>query len=435
MLEVFVKYLCSVMLTCSGIITIKKVVQDKISEINITKLIILLFLLLIPALTYSSEYSSLNTLLVLCLNIIIYKIIFKKTILETIILTSIVMILSFVADILNTIIISTIINLSEMRSIWYIMLIANFTACAIMVIMANIPFILKILRKIFFTLQNNKIARTLLFMILIVIVFSIIDKSLYFKFLFNKNIISELLIILIFITLLIIYVREKHSYNKLTQEYDVMFNYIHNFEEWIEKEQFNRHEYKNQLAVLRCLSTEKKVKDKIDEMLEDNINLEGKVIHELKMLPKGGIKGLMYYKSAIAQKNKIDLTVNVSIELKSLLNKLNDAEIKTICKLIGIYYDNAIEAASETRKKIMLVEVYELKDKVSFVFSNTFKKHSNFDDRNKKGVSSKGEGHGNGLYFASKLLEQNSWLESKQEIIDKYYIQQLIVHKKEKTSK
>ena len=435
MLEVFVKYLCSVMLTCSGVIIIKNVTKDKIRAINISKYIILLFLLLIPALTYSSEYSSLNTLLVLCLNVIIYRIIFKKNIIEIIILTSIVMILSFVADIINTIAISFVINLSEMRSVWYIMLIANFTACSIMVIMSYVPFILKILRKIHFTLQNNKIARTLLFMILTVIVFSIIDKSLYFKFLLNKNIISELLIVLIFITLLIIYVYEKHSYNKLTQEYDVMFNYIHNFEEWIEKEQFNRHEYKNQLAVLRCLSSEKKVKDKIDEMLEDNINLEGKVIHELKMLPKGGIKGLMYYKSAIAQKNKIDLTINVSIELRSLLSKLTNDQIRTLCKLIGIYYDNAIEAAAETKKKVMLVEVYELKDKVSFVFSNTFKKHSNFDDRNKKGVSSKGEGHGNGLYFASKLLEKNPWLESKQEIIDKYYIQQLIVHKKEKTSK
>ena len=435
MLEVFVKYLCSVMLTCSGVIIIKNVTKDKIRAINISKYIILLFLLLMPALTYSSEYSSLNTLLVLCLNVIIYRIIFKKNILESIILTSIVMILSFVADIINTIAISFVINLSEMRSVWYIMLIANFTACSIMVIMSYVPFILKILRKIHFTLQNNKIARTLLFMILTVIVFSIIDKSLYFKFLLNKNIISELLIVLIFIALLIIYVYEKHSYNKLTQEYDVMFNYIHNFEEWIEKEQFNRHEYKNQLAVLRCLSSEKKVKDKIDEMLEDNINLEGKVIHELKMLPKGGIKGLMYYKSAIAQKNKIDLTINVSIELRSLLSKLTNDQIRTLCKLIGIYYDNAIEAAAETKKKVMLVEVYELKDKVSFVFSNTFKKHSNFDDRNKKGVSSKGEGHGNGLYFASKLLEQNPWLESKQEIIDKYYIQQLIIHKKEKTSK
>lgn len=74
-----------------------------------------------------------------------------------------------------------------------------------------------------------------------------------------------------------------------------------------------------------------------------------------------------------------------------------------------------------------MIEVYELKNKVSIVFSNTFKKNKNMKDRNKKGVSSKGEGRGNGLYFAEKIIKENTWLEQKQEIIDNYYIQQIII--------
>ena len=204
---------------------------------------------------------------------------------------------------------------------------------------------------------------------------------------------------------------------------------MQNFEDWIEKEQLNKHEYKNQLAVLRCLTKEKKVKDKIDEILEDNINIEGQAVTQLKSLPKGGIKGLMYYKAAIAQKNKLNLTIDVSIESKGILTKLSDKEIRILCKLIGIYFDNAIEAATESKKKNVTIEIYELKDKISFVFSNTFKKHKNIKDRNKKGVSSKGEGRGNGLYFASKLIKENTWIEQKQDIIDNYYIQELIIRK------
>lgn len=138
----------------------------------------------------------------------------------------------------------------------------------------------------------------------------------------------------------------------------------------------------------------------------------------------------MYYKAAIAQKNKIDLTVDVSLELPSLLSKLPKKDVKVLCRLIGIYFDNAIEAARETRKKKVLVEVYEIKDHVTFVFSNTFKKPKNFNERNKKGVSSKGAGHGNGLYFASKLISENPWLSQRQEVIDKYYIQEITITKK-----
>lgn len=134
---------------------------------------------------------------------------------------------------------------------------------------------------------------------------------------------------------------------------------------------------------------------------------------------------------AIGQKKKINITADVSLENNSILNKLTEQEIRVICKLIGIYLDNAIEAAEETRKKNVLIEVYELSNKVCFVFSNTFKKKNNFDDRNKKGITTKGEGHGNGLYFASKIIEQNDFLESKQDVVDGYYIQQLIIKRKE----
>ena len=135
----------------------------------------------------------------------------------------------------------------------------------------------------------------------------------------------------------------------------------------------------------------------------------------------------MYYKAAIAQKHRLHLTTDVNINTHGILSKLSEENIRKLCKLIGIYFDNAIEAAEESKKKNIMIEVYELKNKVSFVFSNTFKKNKNMKDRNKKGVSSKGKGRGNGLYFASKLIKENTWLEQKQEIIDNYYIQQIII--------
>ena len=135
----------------------------------------------------------------------------------------------------------------------------------------------------------------------------------------------------------------------------------------------------------------------------------------------------MYYKAAIAQKKKIKLTVDVRLKRKTLLNKLTEEKIKTICKLVGIYFDNAIEAAQETKKKDVLLEIYELTDKVNIVISNTYNKSDNFDKRNERGVTTKGEGHGNGLYFANNLVAKNKWLSTKQEEIDNYYIQTITI--------
>ena len=280
--------------------------------------------------------------------------------------------------------------------------------------------------------QKTTSITSISFLILLIIGFSILTYNMGLAYdSWNIKYILNIGLMIILAVIAYIFIENKNNYNKLTDEYDNLFSYVQNFEEWIEKEQLNRHEYKNQLAVLYCLSNERKVKDKINEILEDNINIDGEVINQLKSLPNGGIKGLMYYKVAIAQKKKIKVTADISLKDKRPLTKLTEKDIRVICKLIGIYLDNALEAAEETHKKILSIEVYELPNRVIFVISNSFKKRKNFDDRNKKGVTTKGRGHGNGLYFAAKLIEANDWLESTQEIIDKYYIQKLIITKKE----
>ena len=141
------------------------------------------------------------------------------------------------------------------------------------------------------------------------------------------------------------------------------------------------------------------------------------------------MKGLIYYKVAIAQKKKIKLIVDISLKSKSYLQKLSESQIKDICKLIGIYFDNAIEAAEKTKEKYVLLEIYDLSDKVNIVISNTFKESDNLGNKHEKGITSKGEGHGYGLYFANKIVSKNKMIESNQEVVEKYYIQTLSIKK------
>jgi len=137
----------------------------------------------------------------------------------------------------------------------------------------------------------------------------------------------------------------------------------------------------------------------------------------------------MYYKTSIAQRFKIKITIDISIKENGILYKLSKKKINELTKILGIYYDNAIEAAKDCRNKNILIEIYELKDKVNIVISNTFKKESIIKGKNKKGVSSKGNGRGYGLYFANKIIYNNNWIQTKQEIIDNYYIETITILK------
>ena len=418
-------------MTMVGFYTLKKILNSNEKVTNIYNSSLLILLIILSSISFSKNYQSLYTITVFFLNIIIYKLIFKENLSKVTIATSLLMALTFLADLIYTIIIINFISMKDIRSIWYYQIISNICIAIICLLGILICQKLNLIKKINHKLEKMQSKSIIIFLILIIIVFTILAYSFYINFQINEKYIINILLLLIFIILLLIFLKERDNYNKLSTEYDSLFTYVQTFEDWIEKEQLNRHEYKNQLAVLRCLTEEKKVKDKIDEILEDNINIEGQAVTQLKSLPKGGIKGLMYYKAAIAQKKKINLTADVSIEQKGTLAKLNEKEIRIVCKLIGIYFDNAIEAAEESKRKNISIEIYEFQDKVNIVFSNTFKKHRNMKDRNKKGVSSKGKGRGNGLYFAEKLIKENPWIEEKQDIIDKYYIQKISINKKE----
>ena len=432
MLEVWTKFISAVVLSTLGFYVIKKLTNSEVKLLSIKTITYLMALCVLTVIMHNIEYNGAHTVTMFALQIIIYKEIFNIRTEEALIACGILMGLIFIGDLLTLVLLRMFYSVDSIMNTWYISLFANFSVVIIVMLLFNIKVIVSQTKVFYKNISKNKSISTVLFVILLIVGLSSLTQNVTKSSNMTLNYLLNILIMLIFFTLSYLFIKSKNSYDKLNSEYESMFNYVQNFEDWIEKEQLNRHEYKNHLAVLRCLTREKKVKDKIDEILEDSINVEGEVVHQLKTLPKGGIKGLMYYKSAIAQKNKIDLTVNISLELHSILSKLSEKEVKVLCHLIGIYFDNAIEAAKETRKKKVLIEIYEIKDRVTFVFSNTFKKAKNFDDRNKKGVSTKGEGHGNGLYYASKLIAQNPWLSQKQEVIDKYYIQQIIVTQKKR---
>lgn len=427
MLQVLSKIVCFPIMYFTGFFVIRKIV-GKPPKITRRALLYILLLGIVSVFLRQEDYAILYTITIFLLDIVVYKNVFKLDLSQATGVVSIFMMLLMASDVIITPFLRIFFTASQIKSNIFVAPLANILIGAFSVGIVSLKTINKKLSDFYNNIRNKKLIINMIYLIVLIIGLCYI----VYKFASNpidKTYISNMVILISFSVITYIYIDSKNDYKVLSDEYDILFNYVQNFEEWIEKEQLNRHEYKNQLAVLRTIAKDKKVKVKIDELLDDNVNIEDEVVNKLKDLPKGGLKGLMYYKAAIAQKRKIKLVVDVSLKTKTKFKKLNESEVKTICKLIGIYFDNAIEATSETKDKYLLLEIYELSDKINIVISNSFVMTDNFSDRNKKGVSTKGEGRGNGLYYANNILSKNKWLESKQEVIDNYYIQTLSIKK------
>ena len=183
------------------------------------------------------------------------------------------------------------------------------------------------------------------------------------------------------------------------------------FENWLEQEEIFKHEYKNQVAYLYYLTEEEQVKEKIKDITRENNNYNTILFTNLKGLPKGGLRGVLYYEIIVAKQNNLNVDVYCNVTERGLLSKLTKNEVRDLSKTLERLLDISIREAKESRKKNINLEIYELENKVDIVISNTYKK-----------ITEENE-------FLNNFLNENKYIKSKREVVDNYHIETISILK------
>lgn len=434
MLKILSKIICALIFSLLQIYITKVLTNSKRKLINYKSVIGTVLLTVITFIMYNVNYSVESTIIRSLLIIMVLRYILEESLFKIIIAYIFLILITTISDLITYTIIKQFFSIVIMRDSWYGMLITNASVAIIVILIIKIKYISKFVSKFIEKLNKNNILKPIIFMglsfiVILNILFNITQNQQ------NTHIyILDILIITIFLILVTILVLDNDKYNQLLTQYDILLKYSADFEDAIDEIELNNHEYKNQLAILRSHveSNDKKQALKIiKEMSNESLQINSKFLVELKHIPKGGIKGLIYYKVMIAEQKNINISINVSPNSQKLIRLLNDEEVKVLCKLIGVYLDNAIEAAENTEKKLVSIEIYPLNNKLNLVFSNSIEGVKlNLDEINKKGISTKGEGRGKGLYLVNKLISKNNWLICKSKIINNFYVQYIEINKK-----
>ena len=427
MLQIEIKIIIGIIMAATGYITAKNIL-GKNCQIKKVKIILSLIIVSIPTVIFhQTDYTLILTTLVYVLMAITFKYLFDIGIVSSILLCGFVMLLTAFSDILITTIETKIFTYYQMRNNIALNIANNLIVFIMCILITKNNNLASIIRKFIEKIEGNNKIKSVFFTIMIVIVMMLLYYNVTTIFKINTQYVITFISMIMFFILYYIYINERNNYDKLKNEYNIIFNYIQTFEDWIDNEQLYRHELKNNLSIIRDLTDKDEIKEKIDKMLNMSIIVDQQYIEILKDLPNGGLKGLLYYKIAVAKNEKINFYIDVSPKIKSKLSKLDRNLIEDICIALGIYIDNSIEAAINTKKKIVTVEIYETNKNINFVISNSCNNLIAIDKMLEKGFSTKGKNRGKGLYFVDKIIKNSKQLETNKTYLNDYFIQKLIV--------
>ncbi len=410
--------ICCVLNTILGFIIIRDLTNNSCKLFNINNLIQISILVILSVLLYSVRYNPIYTLSVYVFSIIIYKYIFDEDLFNIIILVSIFFLLMLMSDIIVSCLSMYFINIKSVRGVWYLKLFGNIAVVVLTFLVYNIHAVKIYFKSYISKLDNNKKTSTIIFFLLLMIICVYMLYNISVVHGFDSNYLVDLIVLSAFFFLVIIFINEKNNYYKLESEYENLFNFAQEFEERIENEEYKNHEYKNQLAILIGLSDDKEVIDAIHSFIEKNKFVEEEWIKGLRYLPKSILKGLIFYKFSIAKKNNINIAIDVSHKAISLVEKLNDQQLQVLCSLLNIYFDKAIDNATKTEDKNILLEIYIKKGKLNITITSSILENMKID---KIYIRKKG------FKLLEQILYRNyEWINIGQKIIDdNYYVQEI----------
>lgn len=427
MLESVLKFLTFFITPTAGYFVIKNFDISKEEPNKFKVVIAILSLALLNFGVYNVKYNIAISIITFLFSIFVYKVLFNTKIIETTMAVIILFVLLTLGDVITSFVFIKFVDATSVRNNAFQMFLANILVAIITVLVSRHKIVKSNSVKFIKKSENSQIVKTLIFSALLVSLLLALMYIISVNYKLIQEYIVAVLIMTGLIILFLLYVRENNGRIQFENKYKEMLEYSKTFEDIIDNDKLLIHEYKNQLAAIQSMSNIKQVKSYINNILDCSDKISKAYIEDLKYLPKGGIKGTIYYKIVVATNKKLNVTLNVSKNVKDV--KLSDEKtIECLIQALGICLDNAIEASEASKDKNLSIEIYMLKREINVVICNTFdEQRVNLNKIENKGYSTKGKGRGNGLYFLSKIVDSQKNISTNWSILNQYFVRKIII--------
>jgi len=414
-------------------------ITEKRFSFNKQNVLGILIFSIILNINYQIINNFLKVIIIFLTYILLNKIIYKENLEKTIIVSFVEYINALISECIVGVILSLIMSLlpipigSSMDSLKNTLLLN-------IVIMATNYLLAKKLKNIYKkvveqTKDNSALILTILAIIILICIGSLFYKIEIKDWNFNSDFLLNAIVIIVMGIVGILIILQRLSYEKVNQQYKDLAKYSEINASLLEDYSVLNHEHKNQLIVIKGMleSKSEELEEYVDSLLENKDKIKYTWIRDLNNITFQGLKSFINYKILEMKSRKLKVYVTISKECKKYkIERLTTHEKDQIYSIIGVYLDNAMEAAEESKKKEINITGYIQNKEMYIEIANTYAGEINLDKINNYGYTSKGTGHGTGLYMIEKIVRNSNHFNTKTEIRNGFFIQTLIINFPEK---
>ena len=407
-----------------------KLHNQKISFKNYKVYVSIIFISIIRIFNYYFVNNYIKILTILVASFIGNCFLFKRKDTSNIFVPIISELIILLSELMISIVAFTILNLDMnfVSSNYFGSLIINILIGFMSVILVNISFfkkLLNFLQKITSNISKNIIIS--IFALLIIICNFLLAIS-YYKIETKYVLIFDTVMIIIYSFIVFKMLEQKNRYIKISNKYNMTNTTLKELEQNVTRLKITNHENKNQLLTIRNMIKKgedgKSLIKHIENIVNTKIKDDETLMLQTSTITNSMISSIVYSKMLTMKENDVDAALIISRDIKDLyLSDIPDELAVEVCKIIGVYLDNALEEVSKYEEKLINIEFYAEKKTLCIAISNNFEGEIDFEKMDNPGYTTKENGHGYGLSLAREIIESNDKLSSEREIKDNIFKQ------------
>lgn len=432
MLEIF-NALIACLITTITLYIAGTIIFGKSKNTTLKNILAILVCTTLITIIFINTNEILKTILMCTIFTMVFKIIFKSNISKSVLMSIIYIIILMLSDLL--VLLFLIVILQMPKETIYTSFAGSVlgNVCTNIIMLLIIYLLRKPLKKLLgYSFSTNKK------IIIVSIVTITITVYFFFKIIagykVNNSVITYLMCMIAFITILLTLYREKIENESIIKKYDELLDVMKTYEVDIENQRTLIHENRNELMTIRSKAIDKNASKEfieyMDSVIGDKVSTSISKYSKFTHLPSNGLKGFFYYKSMEAERRGIKVSANVSKKIEnSFLKDLDTKTYKDLARLIGVYLDNAIDASEKSEDKKLGIEIHLIKENIKIIITNTFSNDVDLSKIGKERYTTKGKNHGHGLLLVSSIIRNNNRFIAKTKVDQNLYIQELTINK------